>query len=262
MGVGGRGLLKPLRIGLWAFTILAGGALTWAGSRSLRLPYFEIAEVIVEGNLQLSAQEIVADLALPPHAGLLTVDLRALSVRLLRNPWIKEATLRRRLPRSLVIRIVERAPEMVLIGDKAYLLSADGVILSELEEAVSQKLQAISLPVLRVPTDQRYGKGEVVLKPEVVRGLTVWRDFQLHNALPGEWAQEIILAKDGSYTVNLGPEMPFIRLKAEDMVGQLERLKRVLAFTKEGLSRYESVDLRFGEKVIVRPKGGRGGQGV
>lgn len=261
MGV--QGLLKPLRVGILVVVVLAGGALTLAGSRAfLRLPYFEIAEVIVEGNLQLSAQEIVADLELPPGAGLLTVDLGALNQRLLRNPWIKEASVRKRLPRSLVVRIVERAPEVVLIGDKAYLLSADGVILSELEEAVSRQLSAVSFPVLRIPADRRYVKGEVVLPPEVVRGLTVWRDFQLHNALPGERAQEIILAKDGSYTVNLGPEMPFIHLKAEDMEGQLERLNRVLAFTKESLSRYESVDLRFGEKVIVRPKGGRGGQGV
>lgn len=251
------------------FLILGG----WGFHLVATLPYFEIAEVIVEGNWKLQAQEVAADLGLQPGAGILTVDLGALTHNLLRNPWIKEAALRRRLPRSLTVRIVERAPEVVLIGDKAYLLSNDGVVLSELEPGdrgegtgFTSSTPALStlhtLPVLRVPADGHYRRGEMVLRPEIIRDLSVLRNFQLHYALPGEGAREIILVEDGSYTVNLGLKMPFIRLKAEDMEVQLNRLKRVLTFTGEDLSRYESVDLRFGQKVIVKPKGGPGGQGV
>jgi len=38
--------------------------------------------------------------------------------------------------------------------------------------------------------------------------------------------------------------------------GQLERLGQVLTLTGNDLGSYEYVDLRFGGKVIVRPRGG------
>lgn len=245
------------RIGLIVLALLFAGLLSWWGWRQfLRLSYFEITQVVVEGNLQLTAEEIIASLRLPPHLSLLEVDLMELRQRLTQNPWIREATLRRRLPFTLIVQITERVPEVVLIPGRAYLLSADGVILAE----ASQE-ETLSLPILKAPNDRRYMIGERVLSSQVARGLTVWREFQAANAVGGV-LREIALEEDGSYTVRLGPSMPLIRLRAEDMEGQLQRLVQVLAFAQVDLTAYEYVDLRFGEKVIVKPKEGiEGGQG-
>jgi len=242
-------LLKVLGVLL----VLAGtGAGLWEGYRGLlRLPYFRVAEIQVEGNLQVATQDIIASLSLAPDTSVLEVDLPALTGRVLENPWIKEASVRRRLPLSLTIRVVERMPEAVFIADRRYLLSADGVILAELGEG-----ELPTLPTLRAATARRVAIGERILTSEMVQGLSVWRQFQLANALQGEKAHEIAMAGDGTYVVNLGQRMPAIRLRAQDMEGQLGRLGAALSASGQALERFGDVDLRFRDRVIFKLAGG------
>ena len=242
-------LLKVLGVLL----VLAGtGAGLWEGYRALlRLPYFRVAEIQVEGNLQVASQDIIASLSLAPETSILEVDLPALTGRVLENPWIREASVLRRLPLSLTIRVVERMPEAVFIADRRYLLSADGVILAELGEG-----ELPTLPTLRAATARRVAIGERILTSEMVQGLSVWRQFQLANALQAEKAHEIAMAGDGTYVVNLGQRMPAIRLRAQDMEGQLGRLGAALSASGQALERFGDVDLRFRDRVIFKLAGG------
>jgi hypothetical protein len=207
-----------------------------------------VAEVEVEGNLQVASQDIIESLELSPDASILQVDLPALTRRVLRNHWIKEASIRRRLPLSLTVQVVERVPEVVFIADRRYLLSGDGVILARLDAD-----ELPTLPTLRAAVPRRVAIGERILSSEVIQGLSVWRHFQLANALNGERAHEIAMARDGSYVVNLGGRMPTIRLRAEDMEGQLRRLGAALAASGQGLERFGEVDLRFRDRVVFAP---------
>jgi hypothetical protein len=180
------------------------------------------------------------------------VDLAALSRKVLQNPWIREASVRRQVPLALVIRVVERVPEAVFIADRRYLLSADGVILTALEGG-----ELPTLPTLRAATPRAVRPGERVLSSEMAQGLSVWRQFQLANALQGEKAHEIAMTPDGSYLVNLGQEMPLIRLHAQDLEEQLRRLGGALAASGKGLGLFAEVDLRFRDRVVFRSvKGG------
>jgi len=232
------------------------GAGLWEGSRAIiHLPYFRVAEVQVEGNLQVAAQDIIASLGLRPDTSVLEVDLKALAGRVLENPWIKEASVRRRLPLSLTIQVVERMPEAVFIADRRYLLSADGVILASLGED-----ELPTLPTLRAAEPRHVAIGERVLTSEMVQGLSVWRQFQLANALQGEKAHEIAMTGDGSYVVNLGPRMPSIRLHARDLEGQLRRLGAALAASGQGLNGFADVDLRFRDRVVFRSVAGTAGR--
>ncbi len=238
---------------LIALLFAAGSASVWEGYRKfIRLPYFRIADIEVEGNLQVPAQDIIAGLGLTPETSILEVDLPTLSRRLLRIPWIKEAGIRRRLPLSLVVQVVERVPEAVFVADRRYLLSADGVILSGLEDD-----ELPMLPTLRAASPRRVHLGEHALDAEVAQGLAVWRQFQLANALQGEKAHEIAMTRDGSYLVNLGQQMPVIRLRAQDLPEQLRRLGAALLASGKGLQQFEDVDLRFRDRVIFRPVAGR-----
>jgi cell division septal protein FtsQ len=220
--------------------------------RFVHLPYFQVAEIRVDGNLQVATQEIVAGLRLPPKASLLELDLPALSRRLQENPWIKEAWVLRRLPISLNVRVVERVPEAVFIADRRYLLSADGVILTELTDD-----DLPMLPTLRAAQPQRVRPGARVLTGEMAQGLAVWRQFQAANALQGEQAHEIAMAGDGSYIVNLGQQMPAIRLHAADLGEQLRRLGAALAINGQALQTFVDVDLRYRDRVIFRLARGR-----
>ena len=220
--------------------------------RFIRMSYFRVAEIYVEGNLQVATDEVVDSLELTPGTSLLEVDLASLSRRVTRNPWIKEASVGRRLPLALTIHVVERIPEAVFIADRRYLLSADGVILAEL---ANEDLP--TLPTLRAAARRRVRPGDRILSSEMAQGLSVWRQFQLANAVQGERAHEIAMDGDGSYTVNLGQEMPTIRLRAQNMQEQLRRFGAALAVSGRSLATFSDVDLRFRDRVIFRPLGGR-----
>ena len=232
------------------------GAGLWEGYRALlRLPYFRVVEIQVEGNLQVATQDISHSLGLTPETSILEVDLKALARRVLENPWIKEASVQRRLPLSLTIQVVERMPEAVFIADRRYLLSVDGVILA----ALSQD-ELPTLPTLRAATPRHVAIGERILTSEMIQGLAVWRQFQLANALQGERAHEIAMAGDGSYVVNLGQWMPAIRLHAQDLEGQLRRLGLALAASRQSLDRFAAVDLRFRDRVVFKLANGTVGR--
>lgn len=233
--------------------VLSGaGVGIWEGYKwFVRLPYFRIAEIHVDGNLQVATEDVVTGLHLPPGTSILEANLETLAERLLGNPWIKEASVSRRLPLSLTVRVVERMPEAVFIADRRYLLSADGVILSVLEPD-----DLPTLPTLRASVPRHVQVGEHVLNAEMVQGLSVWRQFQLANAIQSEKAHEITMVGDGSYVVDLGQQMPAIRLRAQDLPEQLRRLGAALLASGKGLDRFKEVDLRFRDRVVFLPVAG------
>lgn len=244
------GRLFKLLLALLVFSVSAVGV--WEGYRRfLQLPYFRIAEVRVEGNLQVAAEDVVAGLHLSPETSILEVNLETLAQRVLMNPWIKEAAVSRRLPLSLTVRIVERMPEAVYIADRRYLLSADGVILAVLEPD-----DLPTLPTLRASGPLHVRVGDRVLNAEMVQGLSVWRQFQLANALQSEKAHEITMVGDGSYVVDLGRQMPVIRLRGQDLPEQLRRLGAALLASGKSLDQFKDVDLRFRDRVVFRPVAG------
>jgi hypothetical protein len=233
--------------------VIGAGLGVWEGYRRfVRLTYFRVAEIRVEGNLQVASADVVASLGLTPETSLLELNLKTLSGLVTKNPWIKEASVSRRLPLSLIIQVVERVPEAVFIADRRYLLSADGVILAELEGD-----DLPTLPILRAAAPRKVRIGERILSSEMAQGLSVWRQFQLANAVQGEKAHEIVMGGDGNYVVDLGQQMPVIRLHAQDMQEQLRRLGAALAASGRALGEFVDVDLRFRDRVVFRPIGGR-----
>lgn len=249
---GGAALLA-LAGGLW----WAGGPSPWLqrlgrvdGARLVTVrDYFRVAEVVVEGNLHLGREDVLAALGLPDGANLLALDLSALAARLAANPWVKEAMLQRRLPDRLVVRLVERGPAAVLVADAAYLVSGDGVLL----EAADDDARA-ALPVLRAPAGRRYEVGERVAPQELNEALGAWRQVQLAPALEGRRPQEVALAPDGTYRVQMAPGAFAVRLRADGLEPQLKRLGAVVALRGGALEDVEEVDLRFPQKVILRQR--------
>ncbi|HEX7550632.1 MAG TPA: FtsQ-type POTRA domain-containing protein [Candidatus Methylomirabilis sp.] len=248
-----RRLARITKLLLIVTLVIGAGLGVWEGYRRfVRLTYFRVAEIRVEGNLQVASEDVVASLGLTPETSLLELDLKTLSSLATQNPWIKEASVSRRLPLSLTIQVVERVPEAVFIADRRYLLSADGVILAELEGD-----DLPTLPILRAAAPRQVRIGERILSSEMAQGLSVWRQFQLANAVQGEKAHEIATGGDGNYVVNLGQQMPVIRLRAQDMQEQLRRLGAALAASGRALGEFVDVDLRFRDRVVFRPIGGR-----
>ncbi|HWQ69150.1 MAG TPA: FtsQ-type POTRA domain-containing protein [Patescibacteria group bacterium] len=235
-------ILSVLLVGL--------GWLAWQQvPRSMPIRYFQISDLLVEGNHRVSTAAIVESLGLAPDASIFEVDLRALAATVARNPWIKTARVSWRLPATLQVHVSERAPHAVVVADRAYLISEDGLIL---QEALPAEMS--DLPLLRLHTDHPLGTGERIDPARVEQGARLWQRFHQGVLGPDVQAREIQLKGDGSYTVLLGQGLPSLHFGEEEGVQQqLDRLVRVLEIRGTALRELEYADFRFADKVIVKP---------
>lgn len=83
-------------------------------------PYFNLRQVDVVGNQRLSSAEVIETSGMEGGTNLLTIDLGQIAARLRRHPWIRTATVYRRLPGQLIVEIDERTPRAILAAGKLY----------------------------------------------------------------------------------------------------------------------------------------------
>jgi cell division protein FtsQ len=137
---GGLGLLRRM---WWlavcmTMVVSVGWGATWLyrEAGSLVAGWLQVREVSVVGATTLSRQEVVERLGLQPGETIFSVDVQKLTDRLEAHPWIKEATVSRKLPQTLVVGITERQAVAVLRTPSwALLLDADAHALSALKES-------------------------------------------------------------------------------------------------------------------------------
>lgn len=93
-------------------TVALGAAAEWGGripSALSELDTFHISDIQVRGLRYLSPEEVVARLDLAPETSVWT-DKGALVERLRADPMILDASVTRRVPDGLLVRVVERRP--------------------------------------------------------------------------------------------------------------------------------------------------------
>jgi len=250
----------PPRVLLWGLrggvTLLLGVAVllwAWVGLQQLRrLPYFEIANVAVRGNAQVGTAQIVASLGLRPGTSILEPDLNELRRRVLANPWIRDARLSRRLPLTLEVVVWERRPEVLLAAERPYLAGGDGVILAEAAGGVLPALPRLVL------SGGRYAPGDRPLGETVPRALALWRALGASPATRGERLQEIRPERDGTFTLRT-ERGTLLRVRGEGAERQIVRLEAALRHAGTSLRAYEAVDLRFGDRIVLRAGAQKGG---
>ena len=228
-------LLALLGLGVGAvwMTIARGGA-----------PELEIDRIFVEGNERLSEGEILELIEVGATANILTLDLDETKRKLLRSAWVKDVELKRMLPATLTLQIVERTPVAVAALSELYLLAEDGTILDQLPPF--------------------YDMGKLVL----VRGLSdeaggVSSD---RAALAGRMAEALLADErlallvseldvaEGADSITLRlRQSPLTMLVSEKtMVSRLLEIVPLLAGIAERLPGVKVLDLRFQNRVYVR----------
>lgn len=131
------GLVAALAAGTWAWMNgRAQAALVEAGQATVEAAAelgLRLRQVSVEGREHTRASEILAALDLPQGAPLLALDPTAARERLESLPWVKEASVERRLPDLVHVRLKERTP--IALWDQGgghfLLVDADGVAISD-----------------------------------------------------------------------------------------------------------------------------------
>lgn len=247
---------KAKRIGLAGLGIVAVGLAVWGATEAYRAAkpvvndWLEVREVTVSGTNQVTRQEVLDRLALPPGETLLSVRPSELADRLLSHPWIKDASVHRVVPHTLAVTIAERLPAAVLkTSSVPLLLDSEGHVLTALTEAGEPEL-----PLL---TGIDY-QGLVLGKPQPRQAAQA--GIRLAGLLGNQFQgrAEVDMGNPDNAVVYIqGLRFQFGSSSFEEQWERYQKVEHALSVDAnggQGELRNE-IDLRYPGKVIVRERG-------
>lgn len=231
---------------------VVGAYAAWRGvSLVSGSPALRVAHVAVEGHERLSAGEVLALVEGLRGRHIIGLDLDEWRDRLRSSPWVEDAALRRVLPSTVEVTVRERRPIAIgRLGSALYLVDARGVVLDEYGPAYAD----VDLPIvdgLAAP------KGHDGLVDEVRAGLAA----RVIAALGGQpdlarRVSQIDVSDAHDAVVMLEGDRALLHVGEEDFVERLQQYLELGDALRERVADIDYVDLRFAERLYVRPAKG------
>lgn len=242
-----RHLIQALKSAL-VLALVCYGA--WRGSvLLLNAPALEIAQVTVKGNERLATGEVLALLEGLRGRHILTVDLDAWRQRLLASPWVADATLRRSLPSTVEVAVRERFPVAIArIASRLYLVDDEGVVIDE----YGPNHAAIDLPIVDGLASVPKSGGPLVdetrmrLAARLLTGLAARPDL-------ARKVSQVDVSDAHNAVVLLDGDTARLRLGDRDFAERLQGYIDLGPALHERVANIDYVDLRFDERLYVRP---------
>jgi cell division septal protein FtsQ len=212
-------------------------------------PTLQIAHMVVRGHERLSTGEVLALVEGLRGQNILAVNLDGWRQKLLSSPWVESATIRRVLPATLEINVAERRPMGIgRIGMAMYLVDSKGVIIDEYGPAYAD----IDLPIIDGLAASPQDGGSIVdlaraefaaaaiaalsARPEILKRVSQLDVSNLHDAV-------VILDGDPA----------LLHVGDSDFVARLQQYLDMAPALRERVAAIDYVDLRFDERMYVRP---------
>jgi cell division protein FtsQ len=240
---------RALRWAVGAVFMLA--AIAYGFTRLAAHGVFTVDHVVVHGNSRLSTGEVLMLVDGLKGENVFSADLERYRTRLLDSPWVADATMRRLLPSTIDLRIVERAPMAVArLGDQLFLVDPTGVIIDEYGPQYAQYDLPIIDGLLRSP-----GSGGTSVDLE--RARLVARFVDAVGTLPAvrQHVSQIDVTDAHNLVAILDQDPVALRLGDRDFAARLQRYLELAPSLKEQIKEIDAVDLRFDERIPVSRKG-------
>lgn len=194
---------------------------------------FGIQSLSLTGRKNLSERDILAAAGVTDNTSLLFLDVEAARRRLIANPWIAEASVRKFYPGGLQIKIVEREAFALWQQDgKLNLIAADGAVLGPLTDR-----RFASLPFV-------VGRGAEKRAKSFLAILDRYPDLRAQVR-----ASVLIAERRWNLRLTNGLDIRLPELEVEralDTLAALDRDKKLL--TRD----ITAIDLRLADRVTVR----------
>jgi cell division septal protein FtsQ len=238
---------RPARVVICAAVVL------YAAYRAVDLVVsastLQIRRIAVRGNVRLSAGEVQTLVDGLRGTSILTANLAAYRQRLLDSPWVADVGLRRVLPSTVEVFVSERRPMgLCRLGGQLYLIDRDGTVIDEFGPQYAEFDLPIVDGLVRPPSaggpalDERRADlaarviDAIAPRKELARRISQIDVTELHDA--------VVLLEGDPALLHLG-ETQFLE--------RLQAYVDLAAALREQVPEIDYADLRFGERVYVRP---------
>jgi cell division protein FtsQ len=216
-------------------------------------PALTITRLSIAGHARLSTGEVHVLLDGLMGSNLLTVDLDLWRRRLLAAPWVADATLRRVFPDAVSVVLTERRPAAIgRVDGVLYVIDHGGTIVAELGPDHAD----LDLPIIDGLATARSGALRVDERRAQLAGRLL-RELQGRPDLARRVSQ-IDVEDARNAVLVLKDDTVLVRLGAERFAERLQMYLDLEPHLRERVDEIDSVDLRYGERVYVRPRTSRG----
>ena len=239
---------------MWALRatlmLTAAGLVAYAGQRAVALvaglEAFHVANIDVRGNQRLSTGEVRGLMDGLVGRSILAVDLEEWRRAILNSPWVADASLRKRLPSTIDVVILERSPLGIgRINGLLYLVDDRGTVIDE----YGPNYADFDLPIIDGLSSAPGQESSDVYRAMLARRLLE----ALRGQNMADQISEIDVRDARNAVVLLEGDPTLIRLGSERFVERLRSYHELAPTLREQVPAIDYVDLRFDERVYVGP---------
>lgn len=210
------------------------------------LEIFHVDQINVRGNHRLSNGEVLAILESLRGRSVLSADLAEWRRALMNSPWVADASLRRTLPSTVDVVILERAPLGIgRINGLLYLVDDRGAVIDEYGPSYAD----LDLPIIdglsSSAKEQSSNHYRALLARRLLDSLRVQNMASQISQIDVSDSRNAIVLLEGDPTL--------IRLGNERFVERLQSYHELAPTLRDQVPAIDYVDLRFDERVYVRP---------
>ena len=223
-----------------------------AAGLALAAEALTVTRITVSGNSRMSRGEVLALLEGLRGRNMVTIDLEGWREKLLSSPWVADAAMRRVLPGTVDVFIAERAPMGVgRIGPRLYLIDERGEVIDEFGPNYAD----LDLPIIDgLAAAGPREDGLLIDEGRAALAGRLLTELQARPALAQRISQvDVTDARDA--VLLLKGDTALVRVGDERFLERLQSYIDLSPALRERVPDIDYVDLRFDERVYVRPQG-------
>ncbi len=243
----------------WAAIRAIGGVaiVLYAGYRAVDLvvhaSVLQVRRIVVGGNVRLSVGEVQALVDGLRGTNILAADLPFYRRRLLESPWVGDVALRRVLPSTVEVLVSERRPiGLCRLGSQIYLVDRHGTVIDEFGPQYAE----FDLPIIDGLVNPSSAGGPAIDAARAALAARVIDAVGARKALARRVSQ-IDVSDPHDAVVMLEQDATLLHVGEERFLERLQSYVDLASTLRERVQDIDYVDLRFDERVYVRPASGQ-----
>ena len=208
-----------------------------------------VSRITVSGNVRMSKGEVLSLMDGLRGQSMVTINLEGWRQRLMTSPWVADAAMRRLLPGTIAVVISERRPMGIArLGNDLYLIDQRGTIIDEFGPNYAE----FDLPIIDGLASAPHDGAPLVDEVRADLAARLLASLQARPDLAKRVSQvDVSDARDG--VVILEGDTALVRLGEDQFVERLQSYVDLAPALRERVEEIDYVDLRFDERVYVRP---------